>query len=412
MLEILTHYKKNNTIFNIDLQHLIKHVDSSIYLTLINCIGEIMPLSRTRNLQHKVYIPSSARENQYLMVKIPVCEKLLARYSDFIDENSATPYEKVYQKLAEKFFSINDNLSLESTQFIANDKFARVRFSPEKLTAQTKQQVLFLYNHKYHTSRNSFYNGQTKAKKITLIYLPNGDDIRVQSAQFHQQVINSINSFISQIGVDSQSVRICDHQHLTYDLFAKNKGVEGSQAHKFRSMADRYLADELNLPEQTDTLTYAVVDLPMNRRIRSLVEIDNDATDKYNPLYNYIADAFISSAKHHNLNNGAVIANGLVPIVRSAKDENVIISGELLMLGYNPKHTSGGYTCKWHADKLVDSIQLIFVASEQDKTAHGYGKFVNQIEQALQSFAQKLCFVIEQEEMIIRLHQHIGFYPE
>ncbi len=28
-----------------------------------------MSISRTKNTQHKVYIPSSARENQYLMAK-------------------------------------------------------------------------------------------------------------------------------------------------------------------------------------------------------------------------------------------------------------------------------------------------------------------------------------------------------
>mgnify|MGYP001954314606 FL=1 len=99
-----------------------------------------------------------------------------------------------------------------------------------------------------------------------------------------------------------------------------------------------------------------------------------------------------------------------MPIVRSAKDENVIADGELLMLGYNPSLSSGGYTCKWDANKLVDTIQLIFVASDQNKSSHGYGKFVNQIEQALRTFAQQLDFVTDKEEMLVRLHQHIGFY--
>jgi len=369
-----------------------------------------MSISRTRNLQHKVYIPTSARENQYLMAKIPLTDELLARFEHLIDNNADAPYEKLYQTLSESFFSINDKLAIESTQFVANDKFPRVRYSPEKMTAQTKQQVLFLYNPKYHTSHNAFYNGANRAKKITLIFLPNGDDIRGASAQFHQQVKEAISAFAKQNNIDNDAVRVCDHQHLTYDLFAKNKGVEGSQSHKFRPMTDRYLADKLHLPEKTDALTYAVIDLPINSRIRSLVQVDDKASEKYVELYNVIADAFISAAKHHNLHNGAVIANGLVPIVRRGEDENVITDGELLMLGYNPKQTIGGYTCKWDANKLVDSVQLIFVASEQNKTSHGYGKFVNQIEQALNSFSQKLDFVTDKEEMMIRLHQHIGFY--
>ena len=192
-------------------------------------------------------------------------------------------------------------------------------------------------------------------------------------------------------------------------MFAKNKGIDGSQAHKFRAISDRYLADKYQLPAQTKALTYAVVDFPINRRVRALVSHDENPQERYNPLYNLIADAFISTAKNHNLNNGALVANGLVPIVRSGKDENVVTAGELLMLGYNPQHTSCGYTCKWNSAKLVDSVQLIFVASEQDKTSHGYGKFVNNIEQALREFAQKLAVVSEQEEMMVRLHQHVGF---
>ncbi|PCH95299.1 MAG: hypothetical protein COB83_09155 [Gammaproteobacteria bacterium] len=370
-----------------------------------------MPTSRTRNTQHKVYIPSSARDNQYLMAKIPLTTELLSKYADLIDVSSTRPYAKLYQKLAKLFFTINDELAIESSQFIANDKFARVRYSPEKLISETKQQLLFLYNPKYHTSQNAFFDGEIKAKKLTLLFLANGDELRVNSAAFHQQVINAITKFTEQTGLRKQDIRVSDHQHLTYDLFAKDKGVEGTQIHKFRSLANRYLTENQILPNETDALTYAVVDFPINRRVRSMVAAADDNTgEQFNELYNLIADAFISSAKNQNLHNGAFIANGLVPIVRKGEDENVIANGELLMLGYNPSHTSCGYTCKWDSAKLVDTIQLIFVASDQNKSAHGYGKFVNQIELALRAFAQRLDFVNDKEEMLVRLHQHIGFY--
>lgn len=368
-----------------------------------------MSISRTRNAQHKVYVPSSARGNQYLMAKIPLSEELLAKYSDLIDEKSPKPYEAFYQKLATLFFKINDSLAIESSHFIANNKFVRVRFSPEKLVSQTEQQLLFLYNPEFHTSQNSFFDGGTKTKKLTLLFLANGVDLRQNSAEFHKTTTQAITNFAEQIGLEKSAVRISDHQHLTYDLFAKNKGVEGTQVHKIRPMASRYLADGQHIPDSTTALTYAVVDFPVNHRIRSLAKSTEETSEEYNELYNLIANSFISAAKNNNLNNGAVIANGLVPIVRYAEDENIIASSELLMLGYNPKHTSGGYTCKWSSDKLVDTIQLIFVASDNDKTSHGYGKFVNQIEKSLRDFAQTLDFVNDKEQMLVRLHQHISF---
>ena len=381
---------------------------ASIILSQI--AGSIMSISRTRNAQHKVYIPTSARENQYLMAKFVLTDQLIEKYASLIDTDVSEPYAKFYQELAQIFFKINDDLEIESSQFIANDKFARVRFSPEKLVSQTEQQLLFLYNPEYHTSQNIFFDGDIKAKKITLLYLANGDEIRVQSAKFHQRVKQAITQFSEEVGLNKEEVRINDHQHITYDLFAKNKGVEGSQVHKFRSMTNRYLADEQSLPNNTSALTYAVVDFPINRRVRSLVKTNDSELGCYNELYNLIADAFITAAKDQNLFNGAVIANGLVPIVRNGDDENVIANGELLMLGYNPVHSSCGYTCKWDSNKLVDNIQLVFVASAQNKSSHGYGKFVNQIEQSLRSFAQRLDLVNNKEEMLVRLHQHIGFY--
>jgi hypothetical protein len=367
-----------------------------------------MSISRTRNAQHKVYIPSSARENQYLLAKFTVTDEMLAKFSS--TENSGQPYQYFYQTLSKIFFKINDDLDIENGQFVANDKFTRVRFSPEKLTAQTVQQIIFLYNSHYHNSQNAYFDGNKRVKKINLVFLANGSEIRHDAAKFHKKVKQAIALFSQQIGLNNHDIRICDHQHLTYDLFAKSKGIEGTHAHKLRSMKNRYLSDSLTLPENIDALTYAIVDIPLNRRMRKLTSLDETSNETYGPLYSFIADNLISAAKKHNLNNGAIIANGLIPIVRRSNDEVVVTNGELQMLGYNPEHDSRGFTCKWSADKLVDTVQLIFVASLQYSTNHGYGKFLNQVEHTLHSLAERLDYINSKEEMLIRFHQHIGFH--
>jgi len=366
-----------------------------------------MSISRTRSAQHKVYIPSSARENQYLLAKFSVTDEMLAKFSTTTGNDQ--PYQYFYQSLAKIFFEINDQLDIENGQFVANDKFTRVRFSPEKLTAQTEQQIIFLYNSHYHNSQNSYFDGNKRVKKINLVFLANGNEIRHDAAKFHKKVKQAITLFSEQVGINSQDVRICDHQHLTYDLFAKDKGVEGTQAHKFRSMKNRYSSDDLTLPKNTDSLTYAIVDIPLNRRIRKLTAVDESSNKPYDPLYNLIADTLISAAKKHNLNNGAIIANGLLPIVRRSDEHMVTNNGELQMLGYNPIHADVGFTAIWSADKLVDTVQLIFIASAQHSTHHGYGKFLNQIEHALHILAERLDYINNKEEIVVRFHQHIGF---
>ncbi|MEW6982889.1 DUF3083 family protein [Colwelliaceae bacterium 6471] len=369
-----------------------------------------MSISRMRNTQHKVYIPSSARENQYLLAKFEITDEIIDRFSNIIEQTEEKPYEQFYQTLSKIFFNINNELELDSGQFIANDKFTRVRFSPEKLTSQTKQQILFLYNPSYHHSQSAYFDGNVRAKKINLVFLANGNEIRLNAAKFHRDVKKAICAFAEQIGLDKNAIRLCDHQHLTYDLFAKDKGVVGTQTHKIRSMTNRYLADDLVLPPSIDALTYAIVDIPMNKRMKLLVDLDETNSEPYHPLYNLIADTFTHAAKRYNLNNGAVIANGLIPIVRKSDDEIVVANGELQMLGYNPKKSSGGYTCKWDAEKLVDSVQLVFVASEHNETSHGFGKFLHQIESALHAIAEKIGYENDKEEMLVRFHQHLGFY--
>ena len=371
-----------------------------------------MPVTRKRSTQHKVHIPASARENQYLLAKFSITDQLIERIAGPVDLTSEQPFLPFYKKLSEMFFKINEELDIESGQFVANDKFTRIRFSPEKITAETEQQILFLYNSRYHFNQSAHYDGAKKASKIHLVFLANGDEVRYDSAKFHQKVVNAITKFTEQSGMNIDEMRICDHQHLTYDLFAKDKGVEGNQVHKLRSISNRYAADDISLPENTDELTYAIVDMAVTRRIRNLVELDHSEGENYSPLYNYINDAFTDAAKKYSLNNGAVIANGLTPIVRRSDDESIIATGERIMLGYNPKNTSGGYTCKWVADQLVDKVQFVFVASEQDKTSHGYGKFLIQIERALHSIAEKLDYINNKEELNVRFHQHIGFYQE
>ena len=376
-----------------------------------------MSISRARNAQHKVYIPSSARENHYFLVRFKMTDELLAKYADIIDMSSEKPYQKFYHHLYKAFFKINNQLGLDNTQFIANDKFTRVRYSSEKLTVQTSQQNIFLYNPKYHYSQNAYFDGAVKAKKIALLFLATGDDIRINAAKFHQKVKQALGEFFKESNLKAADIirsnmRICDHQHLTYDLFAKDKGVENTQVHKLRPLTTRYSVDNVSLPDDTNTLTYAIVDLPINSRIRRLVTIDDNLPDPYNPLYNLIADAFINAAKQNNLTNGAVIANDLIPVVRESSEETVSADGEFQLLGYNPLQSSGGYTCKWSADKLVDTARLIFVATKRDQTSHGFGKFLNQIHLALHSMSETLKYVKDKEELIVRVHQHVGFNLE
>ena len=178
-----------------------------------------MAISKTKNAQHKVYIPEFARENQYILAKFKISDSLLEQYSSLIDQNSSKPYQRFYEKLADIFFDINNELGIENGQFIANDKFPRVRYSPVKIAAQTEQQIVFLYNHKYHCSQKSYYDGKYLVRRINLVFLANGDDIRVDSANFHKKVNKALSFLAEELSLSEGEIRLSDHQHLTYDFW-------------------------------------------------------------------------------------------------------------------------------------------------------------------------------------------------
>jgi len=372
-------------------------------------LGILMSIIRKRSAAHKAYLPENVRDNQYILAEFSLTDELLQRLSGKYSEIKPKPYYDLYQELSSLFFKLTDEVEIDNCQFIANDKLARVRYNQEMHQWQTNQQILFYYNPESHHLKKSFFDGNKRAKKICLLFLATGNDIRVNAASFHQRVKQVVESFYEKIGLDKSDMRLRDHQHLTYDLFAKNKGCNTTQAHKLREIKKRYASQNVELPTYHSAMNYAVVTLNISNELLKQVEIDSNSKDPYNPLYTYLTDVFTMAAKRYNLNNGALIANGLVPIVRYSIHEIVSRVGELQMLGYNPEQSPCGIVSKWDASELTDNIQLVFVATPENNSEHGFGRFLNQIEQAIELMAVELEIASSKEEIMIRFHQHVAY---
>jgi len=372
-------------------------------------LGILMSIIRKRSAAHKAYLPGNVRDNQYILAEFSLTDELLQRLSGKYSEIKPKPYYDLYQELSSLFFKLTDEVEIDNCQFIANDKLARVRYNQEMHQWQTNQQILFYYNPESHHLKKSFFDGNKRAKKICLLFLATGNDIRVNAASFHQRVKQVVESFYEKIGLDKSDMRLRDHQHLTYDLFAKNKGCNTTQAHKLREIKKRYASQNVELPTYHSAMNYAVVTLNISNELLKQVEIDSNSKDPYNPLYTYLTDVFTMAAKRYNLNNGALIANGLVPIVRYSIHEIVSRVGELQMLGYNPEQSPCGIVSKWDASELTDNIQLVFVATPENNSEHGFGRFLNQIEQAIELMAVELEIASSKEEIMIRFHQHVAY---
>ncbi|WP_438863449.1 DUF3083 family protein [Neptunicella sp.] len=370
-------------------------------------INSRQSLVRKRGAVHKVYVPASARENQYVLVECKLGRQWI---EDYIEQPLTTKrYDDFYRKLSHHFFDSCKKHQLINVNFIAKDQLVRVRYGEEQQVIETPQQLIFLYNPASHSGMRSFYDVNFLTDKIELLFLSTGDEVRQDSAHFHQRVSQLVNEWRTEIKMPLSNFKIKDHQHLTWDIYAAEKGDKATKTHGFRKLHDRYQQQSFILPSNRNCLNFAMATLPMTMNLLQQCDIDLAAEDPYNPLYTHVSETFAKFAKQYNLNQIAIIANGKVPIIRHAQEEYFYPQGELLRIGFQPDQLGGSFISQWDSRNMVDSINLVFLASDSDFTSRGYGKFINHLTSALKDMCAELNFCPTRDAITLRFYQHLSY---
>ncbi|MCL1051853.1 DUF3083 family protein [Shewanella abyssi] len=352
--------------------------------------------------QQKVYIPKDVRNNQYITAEIKVTDALLAHYLD---------YKACYQTLSRIIFKLAEQDELYNVHVITNDKLPVVRFHSETYCFPTAEQIVFFYNPKYHEAQSLHSQDGYRARKIRIVFLATGEDIRSNSADFHLKVQSFLTKLMPQLPEKDLSIKIRDHQHLSYDLFAKAKGNKESYGYKLRSISDRYKARSCPLPEGHGSLCYVTVKLPLSRKLKQalLPEGANDFT----PLYQTLEDAFLLATSAKQLKRVAMVANGLTPLVRNSKFDQVDGTDEVQMLGFDPNIEEQQFMRHWNGSDLVEMVSFTIAAGVKDSKDGGLGRYLNRVEEALKSFTSELALDRTRQDLIVRFHQHISYHmPE
>ncbi|MCC5825618.1 DUF3083 family protein [Alkalimonas sp.] len=346
---------------------------------------------------HRVYIPTNAHSNQYLLAEIKLDDGFYSHYASS---------EDCYQGLAQQLFNLADALELRNVHLIANDKLPVVRFHTESYTFQTEKQILFFYNPRYHEGQNLFVTPGYQARKIRLLFLATGEELRSQAASFHGKVVQLLKQLKSQLA-EPCAMKLRDHQHLSYDLFAKTKGHKESYGYKLRGLYPRYQARQCELPAEHSEITYVTVTLPLSRALKQ--QLLHERSEDFSPLYQSLQDKFQQACAGKKLDRLAMVANGLTPLVRNSKWDQHDKNRELQKISFNPDCSEPQYLTFWQADNLVESAHFVLVASKEDNTEMGYGRFMNQVEDALRSFAKSIGFDGNHQNLTVRFFQHISY---
>jgi hypothetical protein len=362
---------------------------------------------RKHRAAEKVYVSSNSRDNQYILAEMPLTDKLLELVVGDVDLTSKSPYQKFYQKLSKIAFEVIEKHGIEHANFVANSRLVRVRYNDEQQVIHTAQQSFFFYSPKHNSTFKGYFDGSKRSNKVKFLFLATGDELRVHSAEFHKKIYAAVQEISERIGLEPGDLKLKDHQHLTFDIYAKEKGNKGTITHTFREISDRYTRQGHPIEGDHTTITYAVVNIPMARRLLKGVDIDYDNSLPFEGFYQNFEKVFKDAAIKHDVKHAAMIANGLSPIVRYDETEKAILNGELISLGFNPHKEEGSIVCQWEGDKLVDNIRLVFFAVNADETNNTYGKFANQVIDATKSLTEQLNWKKSKDEVVMRLHQHI-----
>ena len=362
---------------------------------------------RKHRAADRVYIPSDARDNQYILAEIQLTDKLIELVDAEVDNSSDKPYQKFYQTLSHQIFQVVEKHNLTHVNFVANNKLVRVRYSGEQQVLHTEQQSFFFYCPEHNSTFKTYFDGAIKARKIKILFLATGKELRLNSGQFHQSVLRAVRDISADIGLTENDIKLRDHQHLTFDVFAKEKGHKETITHSFREVADRYQSQGHNLDDGHTSITYAIASVPMARRLLKGTEVDYTSDVPFTKLYEEIESSFKQACQDNNIDQAAFIANGLSPFVRYDESETASVEGELISIGVNPNNDQSRFCVHWDGDKLVDSLRFVFFADQTDENNHNYGKFVNQVIQSVRSFADKVNWKKEHDDVIVRVHQHV-----
>ncbi|WP_348728131.1 DUF3083 family protein [Rheinheimera texasensis] len=349
---------------------------------------------------HKVYIPQTAKDNQYLLAELQVSEALLAQYED---------QAHCYKALGQLFFTLCQQAGLRHVSFIANDKLPVVRYHTEAFSFQTQDQILFFYNPRYHEAQHSFVDPYHRARKISLLFLATGSEIRPQAATFHQQVAAVVQQFRQRLPLPDQHMKLRDHQHLSYDLFARQKGCNDSYGYKLRDLEQRYAARDVVIPTAHQTMNYAIVSLPFSRKIKEVLGVDPEQMPPWSGLFVRLEQLLTEAASSHQLNQIALVADGTLPLVRNSHLDKARAGRELRMLNFDLTSPLLQLQSHWQPDILPDTVHLVFAAGQDDSSEWGYGRFMNQVEAALKQLCRNLALQGDTDDCVIRFHQHLSY---
>lgn len=364
-------------------------------------------LIRKQSAQNKVYIPANNRENQYLLIEFELSELNIASLmtSKGLDSNALAQF---YLDFKQSFFQCCKLNGISNAMFVAKDKLVRVRFGEESQVIETGEQLIVFYDPKRHQGFKACYDKEQLVSKLVLAVFATGEDIREQAVLLHQKATQMVADLSEAVGQAANLFKVRDHQHITYELYAAEKGMKKTTTHGLRFVPERYQQQSLILPDDTKHQGYVVATLPIPMFLIEEAENNISAEQPYQALYKSIVRTLTDVSDEEEINKLAVMANGCQPIVRSNQNEQIQVSDELVYLSFGDDEDQE-YIADWNATNLVDSVSLVFKPTQEDVKHSSFGRYMNRVNQVLKLMGKVMGLEPEHNDVMVRFHQNTQY---
>lgn len=359
--------------------------------------------SRFRDKGQKVYVPTDARDNHYVLANFVLPQALI----ETIKVEHTTPnMAEVMGFVANKLFRLCQQHSVENVALITKDKLVRVRYASENETIETNEQLIFYYNPEQQSGFRRFID-KDATEKVQLLFLAEGEEIRDDAVRFHKQISQLLKEFAKECHIEANDIKVKDHQHITFDVLNR-QNKSGSKAHGFRELSLRYQEQGFELPAPQNSQSFLVAKLPTSHFSAQLSEVDYFSEAPFKAIYDNIAEQFKACLVDKMACQSAMLTNDKIPVIRFSQGEMEEKHQELCFMTFGQE---GDTSCKVVADNdvLPNYLYFVFAARNEDQVKGGYAKFVNSAISVLQALMSKLELETDKQELVVRFYQHLSY---
>ena len=334
-----------------------------------------------RYQSQKVYLPTSVRENHYLLYQF------------------ANDYQGDWLTYLARSCQTH---GIDNVCVVFSDKAVKVRFADEFHLFETPAQIRVFYSPLHRIGLQVLGSGQN-SQHAQILFLAQGDSLREGACDFHQRVLLVISELKQRVMMPTAG-QLSDRQHLTFDVLAAQKGHKSVTGHYLRALPARYQQRGFSLPPVAGSLVYSIAHCCMNQLPDDdqLVRSHQGKT-----AFEALFQQFAFSCQQHGVDSAYLIAANQEIVVQQADKADISEQGDTIRLSL-AEDSRQKVQCYWSEHHRPSRIYFLFT----EPAVQGNSAYAARLQKhmdVLREMAGRLAINPQQQALTLRFYQALSY---